>query len=417
MHTGMVASASPAGQTLEPRLPINLVGEDFQRNKYAHYAWMRENAPVCDARISIMRLKVLTRYDDCVALMKDPRFVRDRSKATRGGRFPFPLPKSIALLAESMITSDDPEHRRLRGLVNQAFKPAAVARLADSIETLTQQLLDEAAREGTVDLMQTYALPIPTTVIQRMLGVEEADMPRFRDAMRSATQGFSGLRMMRTLLWDMPAAVRFMRDVVAGKRLDPRDDMLSDLLRAEEEGDRLNEDEVISMCFLLIVAGYETTSHLISNAVLTLLQHPEQLERLRADPGLMPTAVEEVLRFRGPVHASKPCYPVEDLSWNGAPLRRGSMVLPIFGAANHDPSAFEQPEVFDVAREPNHHLGFGHGVHFCLGAQLARLETQIALRNLLERFPNLRLAVPEEKLRLQPMPGWHRYESLPVRLA
>ena len=264
--------------------------------------------------------------------------------------------------------------------------------------------------------MQAYALPIPITVIRGLLGVPEDDMPRFRDTMKALSDGLTGWRVLRTMIWDMPRTIGFTREMIERKRSDPQDDILTSLIHAEEEGDRLTEDELVAMCLLLIIAGYETTSHLITNAVLTLLQHPDQLERLRADPSLMGTAVEEIQRFRGPVHSSKPTYAAEDVTWHGVTIKKGTGVLPVYAAANHDPDAFDDPQTFDIARDPNHHLGFGHGTHFCLGAQLARLETQIALRNLLERNPNLRLAVDPGRLRLQALPGWHRYESLPVAL-
>lgn len=188
------------------------------------------------------------------------------------------------------------------------------------------------------------------------------------------------------------------------------------LIEAEEDGDRLSEDELVAMVFLLIVAGYETTVHLITNAVQTLLTHPEQLARLRAEPELIESAVEEVLRYNGPVHGTKPEYALEDVTLHGVTIPKGAVVMPLLGAANHDPAVFENPEVFDIARTPNRHLGFGQGIHYCLGAPLARLEARIALKTLFERNPNLRLAVRPEELKLQYIPGWHRHVSLPVVL-
>lgn len=414
----MAAIAEPAraATALQPKLPLDLASQAFAENKYEYYAWLRENAPVADGKVSIIKLKLLSRYDDCVALMKDPRFIRNRTVATGGGRFPIPLPKSVELIAESMITSDDPEHKRLRGLVNQAFKPNAIAQLEGYIDDLTHRLLDEAEKKGRIDLLEDYGVPIPSTVIQHMMGVHDADMPDFRSMLYSVTSGFNGLRALKTIFWDMPGVVRFMRALVQRKRSEPADDILTALIEAEEEGDRLNEDEVVAMCFLLIIAGYETTSHLINNSVLTLLQHPDQLDRFRANPDLTASAVEEVQRFRGPIHGSKPEYATEDVEWHGAKIKKGTGVMPLFGSANHDPAAFDDPETFDIARDPNHHLGFGHGIHFCLGAQLARLETRVALRNLFDRNPDLRLAVPESELRRQRMPGWHRYDGLPIQL-
>ena len=411
--------ANPSTPVLSqaPKLPLNLGARDFGERKYEYYAWMRESAPVCPARVSLLRMQVVSRYEDCVALVKDPRFVRNRTTAMGGKRFPIPMPKSVAMLAQSMIQEDDPEHRRLRGLVNQAFKPAAIGRLETQIEELVDGLLDGLEGRSTVDLMEHYALPIPVRVIQGLLGIGDEDMPRFRDALKSLTKGFSGFRIMRTMFLDLPRSVRFVREVIAHKRENPGDDILTGLIAAEEEGDSLSEDELVSMCFLLVVAGYETTSHLITNGALTLLQHPDSLSRLRREPESMGRAVEEILRYRGPVQGAKFGYAREDVTWHGVEIKKGTAMFPAYGAANHDPEVFDHPEVFDIDRDPNHHLGFGHGMHFCLGAQLARLETRIALRDLIERYPKIRLAVPENELKLQQMVGWHRYEALPVRLA
>lgn len=395
---------------------FDLGGKAFHSDKPGLYRRMREAGAVCPARISILKLQVFTRYEDCIAMVKDPRFVRDRAAAGIGRRTPFPMPRSVALVAESMITSDDPQHRRLRTLVNQVFKPAAVARLASNIESITHELLDAAALQGEVDLLKAYGVPLPSTIIRQMLGIPEADMPDFARILSTTTRGFSGLRMVRSLVWDLPAAVRFVREMIGRKRQEPGDDVLTSLLHAEEEGDRLSEDEVVAMTFLLIVAGYETTSHLITNGAVALLDHPEALERLRADPSLWKSAVEEILRYASPIQASKPAYATEEISWGGTTIPRGGMVMPLYGSANLDPDAFEEPDTFDITRDPNHHLGFGHGMHFCLGAQLARLETQIALRNLVERNPNLRLAVARESLEFETMPGWHRHRTVPVVL-
>ena len=214
----------------------------------------------------------------------------------------------------------------------------------------------------------------------------------------------------------MPGTVRFVRELVERKQSNPGEDILTGLIEAEENGERLSEDEIVAMVFLLVIAGYETTVHLIANGILTLLENPEQLKRLREQPELMDSAVEEILRHRGPVHGTKMNYATEDVTIHGVTIRKGAPVIPMFGAANHDPRAFDDPEVFDVARTPNRHLSFGHGNHFCLGAQLARMETKVALTTLLERNPNLRLAVDPSEIEIQNMPFWHRLHSLPVVL-
>ncbi len=396
--------------------PINLASKTFTANKYVYYAWLREEAPVYKGKLSIISAYFLSRYDDCVHMLKDPRFVRNRATATGGGRLPFPLPKSVALMAQSMIVEDEPEHRRLRTLVHQAFTPRALAHLEERIERLTHDLLDTAERQGPVDLIQAYALPIPVTVIKELMGVSDEDMPKFRTSIRALTDGLTRWSLFRTMFWDLRHAVTFVREMIARKRLDPRDDILTRLIQAEEQGERLSEDELVSMIFLLIFAGYETTVHLITNAVVTLLQHPEQLAQLRAQPELMTSAVEEILRYNGPVQGTKPGYAIENVTLHGVTIRKGSAVMPLLGAANRDETVFADPEIFDITRSPNKHLGFGQGIHYCLGAPLARMETRIALKNLLERSPNLRLAVEPMALKVQTIPLWHRYERLPVML-
>jgi cytochrome P450 len=410
----MNAIATPL--SLDPSKPVPISSADFATNKYAYYRAMLEGPRIWTGKIAVLKLKLLTRFEDCEALLRDPRFVRNRTTATGGGRLPFPLPKSVALIAQSMIVEDDPAHQRQRGLVNKAFTARAVGRLGDRVDTLTHELLDVAEKQGRVDLLEAYSGPIPVAVIGELVGVADEDMPRFRESLRVLSQGFSGWNVLRTLLWDLRSTGSFVSGLVERKRANPGDDILSALIEAEEQGERLSHDELVAMVFLLIVAGFETTVHLITNGVVTLLEHPDQRERLRSEPQLMDSAVEEIVRHRGPVHGTKMNYAVEDLTLCGEEIKRGTPVVPLLGAANHDPEAFEKPEVFDIARDPNRHLGFGFGAHYCLGAQLARLETSIALRNLIDRNPNLRLAVPQETLKLQNMPLWHRYESLPVVL-
>ncbi len=401
---------------MEIRTPVNLMSKAFIENKLAHYKWLRENSPVHKGKLSVINIYFLSRYDDCVSILKDPRIVRNRTTATGGGRFPIPLPKTVNMLIHSMINEDDPEHRRLRNLVHKAFTPSRLAYLNQRIESLTHQLLDKAEKQGEVDLIKAYALPIPVTVIGEMVGVSTDEIPEFAGYMTALTSGFSGFALLKTFTWDLPKAVKFSRGLIERKRANPQNDILSGLIEAEEDGDKLSEDELIAMLFLLIVAGYETTVHLITNAVQTLLTHPDELQRLRDHPELLDSAVEEVNRFNGPIHATKLGYSMEDITLHGVTIPKGKAIMPLLGAANFDPDVFENPEQFDIARKPNRHLGFGQGIHYCLGAPLARIETKIALKNLLARSPNLRLAVRPDELKVQKIPGWHRYEALPVVL-
>ena len=404
------------------KFPIKITSKHFSENKYAYYQWLRENDPVHVSRNYFMKTCLLSRYEDCQALLKDPRFVRNRHTATGGSKLPFPIPltKSVKALSESMITEDHPEHRRLKGLVHKAFTSRAINQLGERIETLTQELLDKAELEskanGSVDLMLAYSLPIPVTVISEMMGIDSEDMPEFTKSMRILSEGMTGWGILRTMLWDMRFLVKFLRSIIEKKRQNPGDDILTSLIQAESDGDKLSEDELLSMVFLLIIAGYETTVHLINNVVITLLKHPEQLQKLRDNPELIDSAIEEVLRFDGPIQGTKPCYPLDDVTWHGVTIPKGTMVIPLLGAGNHDPDTFENPKVFDIAREPNHHLGFGQGIHYCLGAPLARMETKIAVKNLLARSINLRFAVDAKDLEPQHMPLWVRYKSLPVVL-
>jgi cytochrome P450 len=394
--------------------PINLSSPEFVQNKFEWFERIREEKPVYLAKISVLKIYTVSRYEDCTNILKDPRVLRNRSTVTGGSRFPFPLPKSIQVIAESMITEDDPNHRRLRELVRRAFRPQAVAALTEKIDLYSHELLDELEQREHFDLQTDYALKIPVRMIGDMLGIARDDMPKFIDTFGVLTEGFSGWRLVRTLFKDMPQSVAFVRQLIRAKAKSPADDILSHLIQTEDNGDRLTEDELVAMVFLLIVAGYETTVHLISNGVLTLLQHPLQLEQLRAEPSLIDSAVEEILRHRGPVQGTKPGYAVEDISLHGVTIPKGKPIMPLFGAANHDPRVFDDPLTFDITRTPNRHLGFGHGMHFCLGAHLARAEARLGLLNLIQRLPNLRLAVDESALELQPLPGWHRYNGLPV---
>lgn len=396
--------------------PINLNSAEFNNDKFAWYEQIREDLPVHQAKVSIIKVFTIARYDDCTSILKDPRVLRNRSTITGGGRFPFPMPKAIKPIAESMIVEDDPNHRRLRELVRRAFRPQAIEVLETKIDQYSNELLDGLSLKKEFDLQSDYALAIPMRMIGDMMGLSREAIPQFKEMFSILTKGFGGWRILRTLFWDMPDTVRFVRELIGQKRDHPGDDILTGLIEADAEGDRLTEDEIVAMVFLLIVGGYETTVHLITNGVLTLLENPEQLARLRDNPELINSAVEEILRHRGPVQSTKPGYAAEDIQLHGVTIPKGKPIMPLFGAANHDPRAFDNPQVFDIGRTPNRHLGFGHGNHFCLGAHLARAEARFGILNLLQRFPNLQLAGDPASLKLQNMPGWHRYDGLPVKI-
>ena len=414
-------TATPTVQSLQT--PPDLTSKTFANNKHEYFKWMRTEAPVAHCQYFTGKAYVVSRYEDCVALLKDPRVVRDNRKIDVDSPFLpsfIPLPKSTDLLLHSMIGSDEPDHKRLRSLVHQAFTRKSMAELSQRINQLTNNLLDEAEAKskanGSVDLKKAYALPIPMTVIQEMVGVPDEDMSRFYEGIEAIIKGFSGVRMLLTMLWDMPRLSEFLRELIKRKRENPGNDMLTGLIQAEEEGQKLTEDEIVSMVFLLIAAGYQTTVHLVTNGVLTLLRHPEQLAKLRANPDLIDSAVEEILRYESPVYITETAYASEDITLHGVDIPSGSVMTACVGAANHDPNVFENPAVFDIERSPNKHLGFGSGIHSCLGAPLARMEAKIALTNLLRRNPNLHLAVDPSEIEVETTPGIHSYKRLPVVL-
>ena len=410
--------AAPVQSVFDATRPIDIGSQDFSDHKFDWYRWMLEEAPACRGKVSVLNVSLISRYDDCRMVLTDDRFIRNRGRARGKGAspLPFPMPKSIAALTKSMIVADDPEHRRLRNLVNRAFTPRAVERLSDRVEELSHELLDSLEKRGSFDLLEDYARPIPTRVIAEMVGVSADDAERFHQSLGVLTTGMSGLAILRTFLWDLRRASKFIRDLIERKRAAPGDDILSSLIEAEDEGDRLSEDELVAMTFLLIIAGFETTLHLITNGVRVLIEHPDALETLRREPEKWDSAVQEIVRHRGPIQSTKPNYATEDVTLHGYTIKSGTPVMPLLGAANHDPRVFERPDEFDIARSPNHHLGFGLGRHFCLGRQLAVMETRIALKNLVDRFPDLRLAVDAKDLEIASMPGWHRHKNLPVAI-
>lgn len=363
---------------------------------------------------------LITRYDDVIAAFKDDRLVNNRKNAPTGGR-PLKedlLHKLFGPLNRNMLGSDEPDHTRLRGLVHQAFTARRVEELRSRIESLTEELLDQAAGNGQIDVVQDYALPLPAIVIAQMLGVPVADRERFHhwsDAMLSLN-AMEWMGMVRAA----PIVVRFfsyIRKLVRLRRKEPQDDLVSALVAAEQAGDKLSEDEVVAMIFLLLIAGHETTINLIGNGTLSLLENPAELEKLRAQPALMPSAVEELARYEGPLELANARWALCDVTISGVTIPKGEPALLSLVSANRDPQQFVSPETLDLGRAANRHVAFGQGIHYCLGAVLARMETQIAFTTLLRRFPEMRLAVPRTQLRWRRSLVLRGLKSLPLTVA
>ena len=399
-------------ERLESGLAYNPATPRNTQDPYPAYAALRERSQAHRSRL--MNAWIFGRYPDVEIILRDwQRFSNDGRKArTPGRRSVIPDPGT-----PTMLSLDPPDHRRLRALVSKAFTPRAVNALEAHIRSLMHELLDAVGDLSGFDLMETVARPLPVIVIAEMLGVPPEDRPQFR--------GWSDrrARLLEPTISDEERvdAMRATEDldayftpIVKERRAEPRDDILSGLARAEEEGDRLDERELLTMLRLLLVAGNETTVNLIGNGMLALLRHPEQLQRLRDDPSLIPAAVEELLRYDSPVQLDLRRV-VEDCEVNGFPLKQGDDLVLLIGGANRDPDQFENPDDLDIGREQTSHISFGRGVHACIGAPLARLEGRIAIEVLLERFSSIRLSGPPPRFR--PSIVLRGLESLPVAAA
>ena len=382
----------------------------FDDDPYPVYDMLRAAAPVY--RSEAVGAWLLTRYDDVSSTLRDPaRFSSSgRFNAVLGGLDaedrasvrPLEDHFSIGLLA-----SDPPDHTRLRGLINRAFTPRVVEALRPRIETLVEGMIDALLANPEPDLLRDLAYPLPATVIAELLGAPAED----RDAFKVWSDGilaFQGtgraspglLRRSQADLLEMRA---YLTRLLDERRRTPADDLLSRMVAAEAEGDKLTEGELLTTCVTLLTAGHETTTNLIANGLLTLLRHPGQLALLRGSPELMPSAVEEMLRFESPLQRN-PRRMTADVELRGETLQAGDFVFQVLGAANRDPQQFPDPHRFDITRKPNRHLAFAMGIHFCLGAPLARLEASIAIGSVLRRLPALRLASDAVE--------WHRHGLL-----
>ncbi|HKF17179.1 MAG TPA: cytochrome P450 [Candidatus Dormibacteraeota bacterium] len=370
--------------TYNPFLP------EAREDPYPQYRALREADPI--HRSPFLDMWVLTRYQDVALVLRDHRFSADRTrweglKALEGFE-----------PTRSLLGLDPPDHTRLRTLVTKAFTPRVVEQLRPQAQAIVDEALDRAAEQGGMELIEELAYPLPVAVIAKMLGVPPDDWPRFREWSRVLVSSLDPVALpdpeqMAAVQAAQSALFDYFSGVVAARRRDPRDDLISALIAVEERGDVLNERELLVMLNLLLVAGHETTVNLIGNGMLALLRNPEQLALLRQRPELIETAVEELLRFDSPVQLTGRIV-AETCELGGQQVDRGQLVLTLLGAANRDPRQFPDPDRLDLTRSPNQHFSFGRGIHFCLGAPLARLEGRIAVDSLVSRFPGLRLAGP-----------------------
>ncbi|MGP3989813.1 cytochrome P450 family protein [Streptomyces sp. 3N207] len=430
--TALPTDLPPSLQQLIGKHPDepNVMDPELLADPFGGYGRLREQGPVVRARfMDDTPVWLVTRFEEVRAVLRDPRFVnspysipghtgpdtRDQLMELLG------IPEEFSVhILESVLTSDPPDHTRLRRLVSRAFTARRVPELRPRVEEITDELLDglpgHTDENGVVDLIEHFAYPLPITVICELVGVPEADRPRWR-LFGSDLASLDPERIGASF----PVMVHHIHDLIAERRADLRDDLISALIRAQDDdGGRLDDTEMVTLVMTLVLAGHETTAHLIGHATVALLTHPDQLRLLRQDWGLLPRAVHELTRRCGSVQMTQLRYAAEDVELAATRIRQGEAVQPVLVSANHDPRHYDDPERLDLTRRgAEDQVGFGHGTHYCLGAPLARQECEVAIGRLLRRYPDLALAVAPDQLRTQVrrrQPGAWRLQNLPLRL-
>ncbi len=399
---------------------------DFRERAFECYEEMRAKCPVThaivtsgedggeDRRLFNRPLWLVTGYEEGSRALLDRAITVDITTVLSPEQLAqMPeTPPEFQALTRNILTVDPPEHSRLRKLVQPSFTASAIEKLRPRIQQITDELLDaaeaaaaargETAPERTMELISQFSYPLPITVICEMLGIPPEDREQTRlwseDLLSAGT-----VERQEEIGRNIGEFIAFLRELFARKRENPTDDLISQLLQVEVEGDRLTEDEILAMVFILFVAGHITTVNLVANGFFALLTHPEQAARLRSDASIVPNAVEEILRYYGPAETTTPRFVRQNVELGGQTLTKGESLLVVLAAADRDPARFANPQAFDITREDaNRHIAFGKGIHACLGAPLARLEGQIALETLFRRYPDLRLAVPENEITWAP---------------
>ena len=394
---------------------VPLDEDSYYQDPMGFFARLRESRPVAPVRMpDCGRAWIITRYADARAALTDPRLANKVHHWPGGGRS-FP---NEAAGVHALLNTDPPDHTRLRPLVQKAFTPRRARQLRPRTKEIAAGLLEEmVARGDVVDLLDGYARPLPITVICELLGIPVADRGWIWVSVTDYGKGGEELeRVPREL-------TAYFTRLIAAKRAEPGDDLLSALVlahdNADEDGaeDALTATELLSAAYHLVMAGFDTTVNLIASGTLVLLTHPEEMARLRQDPSLLPAAVEELLRFTNPVNHVTARFTTEDLSIGDVVIPAGERVLIAISSANRDPAQFPDPNCLDLGRDTSGHVAFGHGIHYCLGAPLARMEAEVALGALFARFPQISLVVPPREHRWRPVSLMNGLESLPVRLA
>lgn len=371
---------------------IDLESPEVRANPYGAYRQIRERAPILRSAVD-HDTYILTRFADCEAVLRDPRWSSNPAhRPVPDG--PMDVRTSMSLTgANVLLFIDPPDHTRLRKLVSKAFTPRTVERLRPRVQEIVDEILEDAAGRGELDVVGELGYLVPVKVICELLGVPTEDVDQFGPWSSDASRLLDGVldeeTTTRGLMGSMQI-IQYLNELIEDRRAHPSDDLLSALIAAEEQGDRLTEDELRTTVLLLFVAGHETTMNLIGNGMYALLRHRDQFDRLRADPSLIVSAVDELLRFDGPVHVTMRIATTE-LDVGGQRFEPGDQAVTLISAANRDPARFTDPDTLDIGRMDSHHLAFSHGIHYCLGAALARLEGQVAIGSLVQRFPDMQI--------------------------
>ena len=395
----------------------HITSVDFKRDPFPICRAMREQGPFFPSRVPIIgKVHFGVAYEAVDTMLRDRnRFVLEAKNAgVKGfGDYRTWLPRTVRVLSNNMLQKDEPDHRRLRNFAEMAFLRKNVDGMRDDITKLADGLIDKWGRAGQFDLANEFSRELPMSVICELLGLPNED--------RSNFSRWAGAFSNASFPWGMfmlvPAIMRlnrYLRKQFQVERTSPRGGLISELVAAEQEGSQLNEDELLAMTFVLFLAGHETTTHLISLTALTLLEREDLRDRWMSEPDKRLQFLDELMRYLTPVQMTKPRFVAEDTTIAGYQLKRGEKVMGILTSANSDPEKFDNAESIDFDRKPNQHLGFGGGIHFCLGAQLARIETEIGITRLLERHPSLRLAIDKANLRWNPRTGMRALHALPL---
>ena len=382
--------------------------KEFTQNPYPVYAKLRESDPVFKVMFPHGEFGwIITRYEDAVEVLKDQRFSKDVAK--RYG------PENQTVFVNNMLFSDPPDHRRLRGLVQKAFTPKLIADMRSHIQDIADDLLNNIGSRDKMNLIDEYAFPLPIIVISEILGVPLEDQDKFRVWSNSIIDASSS---DHAEMFEQHAKefTEYLTDSFAKVRENPGTDLISQLVTAEESGQQLSENELLGVVSLLIIAGHETTVNLIGNGVLALLEHPEQRDLLIQKPELIHNAIEEMLRYNGPVEFSTSRWALEDVEFRGQSIAKGELVIVALDSANRDADKFQDADIFDITRDKSSHLAFGKGIHLCLGAPLARLEGEIAINTLLARYPEIQLQTDVNELEWRPGMIVRGVKEIPVQL-